>query len=76
MIISVLSLAFDFLLEKLSPCECAHDNIRYFELAINECVISNNISLFLKCLEKGVDVNYEDYAYISNDLFFLTKLHF
>lgn len=67
---------FEFLLEKISSCECAHDNIRYFELAINECVISNNISLILKCLEKGVDVNYEDYAYISNDLIFFIKLHF
>lgn len=40
-----------------------HSDVKeIYQIAINDCAISNNMSLLIKSLEVGVDVNFSDYS--------------
>lgn len=47
-----------------------------YQLVINDCAISNNMSLLIKSLELGVDVNHADFSNVLILSIFLIELHF
>lgn len=61
---------FYFLLDRSIKNRYLTSEREYYQLIINDCVISNNLSLLIKSLEKGVDINHSDICNVFNSIFF------